>query len=455
LSKIHTRPPTGELESMRIEKKTLLGYATGSLGTGVYLTVPSVLLLYFMTDILGIAAGLAGIAIVAPKLLGAMLDPVVGWLSDRTDSRWGRRRPWMLAGALGMGCTFMILFHVPDFTTTEARFAYVLAVFLASAIFYSLFATPYIAMPAEMSSDPDERTRIMAWRMTMVMAGVIAGSAVAPMLVSAFGGGRQGYGMMSIMIGAACVCAMLTSVVATRSLPRACGYTDNAKRAPLARDLLAVIGNPAFLRLGAIFFVQTSIFGLVGALLPYAVGRLLGGDEALVGGLLLAMLVSAIVCMGLWARASTRWGHGRCLIVASIGHGLLSLTLLGIGPGYPLPLLLLQFTAVGIFYSALQLLPFAMLTDVIAGDQLASGRAREGAHSGVWTAVEKMGLAAGPALAALLLAFAGYRPGDGATAPALDLVRWTIALGPAAAQALAVILLLGYPTLRARHRVAA
>ncbi|MBB4633259.1 MFS transporter [Sphingosinicella soli] len=439
---------------MAIARKTILGYAVGSLGTGVYLTVPSVLLLFFMTDTLGISAALAGVAIVAPKVLGAVLDPIVGWLSDRTRSRWGRRRPWMLVGALGLGCTFMVLFHVPDFATADARFLYVLLVFLASAVCYSLFATPYIAMPAEMSPQSQERTRIMAWRMTMVLTGVIIGSAVAPMLVSAFGGGRQGYGVMSLFIGAACVAAMLTSVVATRSPSSAGTETGGVERAPFTSTLLGVVRNPAFVRLSAVFLVQTSIFGLTGALLPYVVSRILGGDEALVGALLLALLVTAIACMGFWAWASKRWGHCRCLIGASIGHAVVSLTLFEIGPGYPLPLVFLQFALVGIFYAALLLLPFAMLTDVIAKDQLES-HAREGAYTGVWTAVEKIGLATGPALAALLLSLSDYNPGDGADAPALDMIRWAIAFGPAAAQALAVMLLFGYPALHSERRAAA
>lgn len=426
-----------------IERRALAGYATGSLGTGVYLTVPSILLLYFMTDVLGVASGLAAAAIVGPKLLGAMLDPVIGWLSDHTRSPWGRRRPWMFVGALGMGATFVVLFHVPDFASAQARFAYVLGVFLASALFYSSFATPYVAMPAEMSGDPDERTRIMAWRMAFVMGGIILGSAVAPMLVSMFGGGRKGYGGMSLVIGGACVAAMLVAVGATAPAPRASGGEALPKR-PLSHDLKAVANNQRFLRLAAVFLLQTSVFGMVGALLPYAVSRLLGGDEGLVGGLFLVLLLSAMACMRPWVVLAARWGRRRCLMAASLAHGVLSLTLAGLGAGYPMPLLFAQFAAMGAAYAGLQLLPFSMLTDMIQGDRALSGQEREGAFSGAWTAAEKLGLAAGPALAAGMLAAFHYQP-DAPSGIAVAMIRYMMALGPAAVQILAVVLLLGYP----------
>ena len=342
-----------------------------------------------------------------------------------------------------MGATFVVLFHVPDFASAGARFAYVLGVFLASALFYSSFATPYVAMPAEMSGDPDERTRIMAWRMAFVMGGIILGSAVAPMLVSAFGGGRKGYAGMSLVIGSVCVAAMLVAVGATASVPGSSGG-DGGVRRSLGQDLKAVVGDRRFLRLAAAFMLQTSVFGMVAALLPYAVSRLLGGDEGLVGGLLLALLLSALVCMRPWAVAAARWGRRRGLIAASLVHGVLSLTLIGLGKDYPLPLLFAQFVAIGAAYAGLQLLPFSMLTDMIHRDRSATGQEREGAFSGAWTAAEKLGLAAGPALAAGMLAAFHYRP-EAAAGPAVAMIRYMVALGPAAVQILAVALLLGYP----------
>ena len=154
----------------------LAGYSTGSLGTGVYSTIPGVLLLYYMTDVLGVSSALGAIVLFFPKIWGVVTDPFIGRLSDATRSRMGRRRPWLLAGAIGLGLSFTLLFHAPASDNPMTGFWYVLVLYGLSAAAYSVFAVPYIAMPAEMSEDPGERSRVMAWRMTFVMAGVLVGA---------------------------------------------------------------------------------------------------------------------------------------------------------------------------------------------------------------------------------------------------------------------------------------
>ncbi len=148
-----------------IKLQSIVGYSVGSLGTGIYNSVPAVLLLYFMTDTLGIGAGLASLAIFLPKIWDVVTDPFMGWLSDNTRSKRGRRRPYLLVGAILMSVTFVFLFTVPDYETPFERFLYVLIVFTASATAYTVFAVPYITIPAEISDNHHERTKIMSWRM--------------------------------------------------------------------------------------------------------------------------------------------------------------------------------------------------------------------------------------------------------------------------------------------------
>jgi Na+/melibiose symporter-like transporter len=175
----------------------VLGFAIGSLGTGIYSITPSVLLLYFMTDTLGVSPSLAALAVALPKFWDVLTDPVMGVISDNTRTRWGRRRPYLLAGAISMSLSFVFLFSVPEFSTPTGSFAYVLVVYVVSATAYTIFAVPYISMPAEMSADPHERTVIMSYRMFFAMCGLLLGSVAAPLLVEWYGGGRQGYASMS------------------------------------------------------------------------------------------------------------------------------------------------------------------------------------------------------------------------------------------------------------------
>jgi Na+/melibiose symporter-like transporter len=431
----------------RLPRRLLLGYSIGSLGTGVYSTVPALLLLYFMTDILGVPSAWAMVALLVPKLWGAIIDPVVGMLSDRTRSRLGRRRPWLLVGGLGMSLTFVFLFRVPDFSDVFSRFLYVAAVFAASATAYSIFAVPYVAMPAEMSPDSSERTRVMTYRMSLVMTGVVLGSAISPMLVTHFGGGREGYAHMSVVVGTACALAMLCTFFATHAA--AAGKPPEASHLPLRTQLRSIANNRSFTRLISVFVLQTIALGTFGALLPYAIARHLGQDESMVGVLFLLLIGSSILSMPLWYRMSRRWGKRRCLMSASAAHGLLMLPLMFVSPEYPHALLYMQFAAGGIAYAALQLMPFALVTDIIERDCRETGVRREGLYSGVWTACEKIGLALGPATAAALLASSGYVASSEATtvqsAATLDAIRYGLAIIPAVIQIASLALLSSYP----------
>ena len=171
---------------------TMAAFGVGSLGTGVFSTVPSVLLLYFMTSVLGISPALAAITVFIPKFWDVLIDPVIGMVSDRTQSRWGRRRPYMLVGGISMSLFFVLLFSVPAFETPFERFVYVTLAYMACATAYAVFSVPYIAMPAEISRSPEERTTLMSFRMGFAMAGILLGGAGAPFLVDLAGGGRAG-----------------------------------------------------------------------------------------------------------------------------------------------------------------------------------------------------------------------------------------------------------------------
>ena len=125
----------------------ILLYASGSVGAGVFNTVPTVLLLYYCTETLGMAAAYASIVVFLPKAWSILWDPLVGAWSDRARSPWGRRRPFLIIGALGVVGAFIAVFHTPS-VTPLSMFLWVAISYFALATFFSLFAVPYTALPA-------------------------------------------------------------------------------------------------------------------------------------------------------------------------------------------------------------------------------------------------------------------------------------------------------------------
>ena len=156
------------------------GYSLGSLLTGAFGTVPGLLLLPYLTDSLGVGAGLAGLLVLAPKAWDVVVNPVAGRVSDRTVTGIGPRRPYLLGAGLAVAVLFALIFAGPFGSSTAAAPAYVAVAFLLTATAYAFFQVPYVAMPAEMTDDYGERTRLMTWRVAVLALAILVSGGGAP-----------------------------------------------------------------------------------------------------------------------------------------------------------------------------------------------------------------------------------------------------------------------------------
>lgn len=428
-----------------LPRSLLLGFGVGSLGTGVFTTVPGLLLHFFMVNTLGVPAAMAAFAVFLPKLWIVFADPLTGRLSDRTSSRWGRRRPYLLGGAIASTLFFILLFTVPDLGSPFAAFLYVMVAYLLASTAYSVFAVPYIAMPAEMSRNPREITRLLAHRMTFMLLGVLAAGTVAPQVVEATGGGRAGYAAMAIIIGGFCGLSMLLAFLFTAkapSLPPANAYATNEGG---WRDALS---NRAFLRLALTYLLQLTGVGAMTALIPYYASYVAGTGEDGVTFMFLALTGAAILTMPLWTAASERFGRKTSYIGAVMLMALALVPLAAVREGIS-PIALYAFMAIaGAGFAGLQLFPFAMLPDIIQAHARDTGDYVEGLFTGLWTANEKVGLALGALLGGGALGLFGFAESTagGTTQSAFALLGVRVAFGaiPAVLLLLSLVPLLGY-----------
>ena len=391
----------------RVSTWTKLTYSIGSLGTGIYLTVPSVLLLYYLSDVLGVPPALAGAAVFVPRIWDVVTDPVMGWISDRTRSPWGRRSPYLLLGALLVSGSFIFLFSAPGFAKPMSSFVYVLVVYILSATAYTIFAVPYIAMPAEMSTNPHERSSIMAFRMTFAMLGILAGSAAAPALVDAFGGGRAGFRGMSFVLGALCGVSMLMTFLGTRKT-KLKAFTESS--IPLVHGVMLAFRVRHFKALAITYILQLAAMGVFTAIAPFFVKEVMQSDESTLTNLFLALLVGTLLTLLVWSELGKRIGKVRAYFVAAaLLVGALAFIWLSRSAA-DWNLLYAAIFVVGIGFAGLQLLPFAMLTDLINAE-FRNDRDIGGLMTGVWTAMEKGGLALGPLVVGIALSSASYQAG--------------------------------------------
>jgi GPH family glycoside/pentoside/hexuronide:cation symporter len=388
------RPPD------RLPRRVVLSYSVGAVGTGVFSTVPGLLLLYYLTDVVGVGAGLAALVLFVPKLWDALLNPVVGTLSDRTSTRWGGRRPYLLAGAVVVPLMFALLFSSPDLGSPGRTALYVGVVYTLAMTGYALFQVPWVAMPAEMTGDYHERTRLMSSRMVLLTVGILLGGAVAPLLSGGKEGGRSGYALMSVVVAVVLAAALLTAWWGTRTAAYSAAH--RGPRPTVRAQLALVRSNAPFCQLFLAYALQSVAIGAMLAGAPYVATYVLG-DAALSSLLFVFLVVPSALVMPLWRRLSLRIGKSQGYVLASLLFGMTALSLVTVRSA-PDVVVFAQMGLLGIGYAGMQLFPYSMLPDALG----LTGSSRAGVFTGVWQGGETIGFALGPALYGGLLAVTGF-----------------------------------------------
>lgn len=385
-----------------ISPRIRLGYATGSVASATYGTVPGLLMLPYLTDALGIEAAIAGLIVFAPKAWDFFLNPVAGRWSDQWQGTGDRRRPFVLWGGIGMALAFAAMFLGP-LTPAGAGAVWVVAFFLLAATGFALFQVPYLAMAAELTDDTHERTRLIGGRVIVLTLTILLVGATAPLLVEA-AGRPAGYRLMAVVM--ACLIAvgaiMLWWGTRGASLTR-----THAPRGRFIAQLRIVLADANARWLVSTFVIQGVAMTMVLAGIAYFARHVLGTPSA--SALIFVCCVApALIVTPLWTRFARRFGTKRGFATATAFCTVGLVLMMPVAATGQLALLVVAAAFVGIGYSGAQLFPLAMLAEVAADDERRSGENRIGLISGVWSGVDLLGSAFGPAIFGAVLSVGGY-----------------------------------------------
>jgi GPH family glycoside/pentoside/hexuronide:cation symporter len=389
--------PTGRLPTW-----LCAGYGVGMIGAQIFRDTPALLLLPFLTDALAVPAAMAGLAIFVPKIWVVFADPLAGIASDRVSTRWGRRRPFLFWGGLATVALFIAMFHVPGFANPALRATYVCAVYTVALTAFAVFSVPYLTMGSEMTQDPDERTRLMAFRVAFMATGLIVGG-YAGAIRDWAGTGAPAYGVMALLMGGLCVVTMMTSVFATAKAPY---YDRHETTLGLLAQFKLALENRPFLILLSAAFLQRLAEGIGYAALIYFYVYVLEQPLAILGTMVLFIAMAGILSQPLWVALCARQGKMRVFVITLLLY--CAVFALWAIPGPSLPLILAIGALNGFFNSAFILTALSMLTDTVAYDRARTGLNREGAYNGVWLAAEKVAFALGTLIIGLVLSWFGY-----------------------------------------------
>lgn len=395
-----------------LTRTTVARYAVGSLGTGGFATLPGLVLVYYLTDSLGVAAIAAGAVVTVAKVWDVVIDPVIGGWSDRMLAARGSRRPMMLLGAVALPVFFLLTFAVPPGTAPGVAAVWVLVAFVLTATAFSLFQVPYIALPAELASGYDQRTRLLTWRVVVLTFAILLFGAGGPALRS-LGGGNSfgGYLLMALVAGVVIGAGMLVSAfVAPRGLPAADVPPREsplaALRSAYAAGIRVLRDSRPFRVLLLAFLLQGLATGMMLAGANYVATWVLHSEDA-VTFLFVALIAPALVVTPVWGIVARRVGKERGFAAASILFALAALSMVALlwTPG---AWVYAPVAVAGAAYAGMQSLPMAMLPDVISHDARRNGDGRAGTFGGMWTAGETTGMALGATVLSIVLAVSGY-----------------------------------------------
>jgi GPH family glycoside/pentoside/hexuronide:cation symporter len=438
----------------KLPLSTKLAYGAGDLGPAIVAGINGFFILNFLINVAGLNPGTAGSILLIAKIWDAVNDPIVGWLTDKTVSKMGRRRPWLLFGAAPFAVAFFLQWLVPPLSETGKFWYYlVVAIFLDAAI--TAVNVPYVALTPELTADYDERTSLSSVRFSYSILGSVLAVFFHTQILGAFKHNVYlGYAISIGLWSVVSVLGLLATFFGTREpdnttqpQPEGPGFWEGLRIAFANRPfvLVTIIYMLSWL---TIQFVQNNLFIYVRDWVKI--------DTNLFGYLLLALQFSGFVWILIWARVSERIGKKRVYYLGATVFVFVLLALFFVQPGQVGLLFVLAILA-SIGLAVGYLIPWSMLPDVIELDELQTGQRREGVFYGFFVFLQKLGLSLGLFISGWALQLTGYIKGvpgqPDPVQPPNALLALRILVGPvgAAILLLSFIAVYLYPITKEKH----
>ena len=448
---------------------TKLVYGTGDWGVAGYGTLRQIFYAIFLTDVVGLEPRLASVAALIGIVWDAINDPIVGMLSDRVRTRWGRRRPFLLFFSIPFGLSFLLLWYAPPFGSQIAKAVFITIAFMISDTLETLVAVPFSALTPELTPDYDERTSLTGFRMFFNLAISLVAAVAAPAIVDGViaGGGtqQQGYLVTAAIFGGLAAMPFLLIFFVVREHELTPEQTTEVSFLETVRTAWA---NVPFRFATAVYMLNWITFDLVALVLPFYLlywisqGNLLstasvfGVSLPIESAVFAVLLITAVAVLPFWVWVSNRFSKQSAYIFGMIFWAVVQLVIFSIRPGQVELVLLMAFFA-GISVSSAHLLPDSLFPDVIEWDELRTRRRSEGIYYGVKNFIRKLTGAFAIFIGLQTLGWFGYQtPPEGATqfmqpASALTAIRWLIGPFGAALLFSAVAMAWFYPLTREKH----
>jgi GPH family glycoside/pentoside/hexuronide:cation symporter len=428
--------------SGRLPVRTKLGFGVADLGGNLFFTAMGFWSLNYLTDTVAIPAAAAGAAVMIGKLWDAVTDPAMGFISDRTRTRWGRRRPYLLFGAVPLFLSMWFFFtnpHIanPFLATVWAAFALCL---LNTA--YTVVNIPYSSLTPELTQDYHERSSLNGYRFGFAVIGTILGAGAVLPIIGVFKTRDAGFSAVGAILGLVMAVTALITFASVRE-------PDHSKT-PKPTDgflqtFLAVFRNKPYVIILLTYALNLTALNFVQGILVYYFKYLYNNEGATTIAMIL-LLVVAMVNIPISVLVSKRIGKKLTYQISFfiLATACLGIFFLGHVLGMKFFLAMMVYAGVGIGFGYVA--PWAMVPDTIEYDAVTTGKRKEGAFYGMWTFTSKVGTSLAIFLTGGILGLAKYAPNLAQQADSATLaIRLIVGPIPAVVFIAAIFLVQLYP----------
>lgn len=444
-------------------------YGSGDWGISSIGMMRSIFYALYLTDVVGIEPRLASIGALIGVIWDAVNDPLIGIISDRLKTRWGRRRPFLLWFSFPFGLSFVILWSAPHWENQIALTIYVTLAFMISDTFTTLVGMPYLSLTPELTRDYDERTALSSYRTVFQLIGAIMVVIAAPMIVDIVidKGGTQQQGFMTagaIFGGLGAIPLFLIGWFIRESFP-----PEPQEDLSFRETLKIAWQNIPFRYAAGIYMFNWSAVDMIAIIFPYfllywvsqgnllAKVNLLGFDIALESAFFGVMMVVCILCVPFWLWLAKTRNKREAYILGMVFWVVVQAMIYTIQPGETTYLLIIAALA-GVGVSAAYILPDSILPDVIDWDELRTRRRQEGIYYGIRTLIRKLTGALVIFITLQSLGWSGYQaPPENVTqfsqpASVLFTIRLMVSLLGAVVLAGTIAIAWSYPLSREKYQ---
>jgi GPH family glycoside/pentoside/hexuronide:cation symporter len=423
--------------------RAILAYAALNLGVAFLSTLFVVMYLKFATDRIGVSMVAMGAVFLVAKIWNAIADPIVGSWSDRTRSRFGRRRVWLLGSMVPFAWFTWMAWAPPETLANGALVAWVSVAVLGAYTAGTAFSVPHAALGVELTHDPRSRNRVFAIKHVVQMLGLFGAFWIGVPLVN----DREGARWLGLLGGAG---AALLVAAALPLLPPERDDYQGRGGASIGRALRDVVRNPEARLLLFVFFVEAVGLGGLTVLVPFVTEYVMHRPD-LTQVMLSVYVVSGVVGVPIWLWLAGRFEKRRLWVVGlamgGVGFGLL----VGLGPNR-WPLMVIAALIAGSAQACGNSIGQALKADVIDLDELRTGERKEGAYFAAWSLVTKIGSAILASSAGFALGLAGYVPNVEQSALVKGTMVFLLGGMPLLGYAIGALAFARFPLSEAEHR---